>query len=190
MWALAPQWTHFSVLCEDEHPMQPEKGVEYTACFDAWKREIRKVNPSIILVGPEYYPDHVKYYKHFLNASNYHDGKSPAVVSSHLGLSYEQSNSLALFDSFDSWRVDLAVPMEAVRAEMAPDTQSVMNEFVPFVNEYCDTASQYPGYRCPNPEYQNASNVKMNRQTLGWSAAAAVFAYGFGSLSEMGYIFS
>ena len=141
-------------------------------------------------MGPEYYPDHVKYYKHFLNASNYHDGKSPAVVSSHLGLSYEQSNSLAIFDSFDSWRVDLAVPMEAVRAEMAPDTQSVMNEFVPFVNEYCGNASQYPGYRCPNPEYQNASNVKMNRQTLGWSAAAAVFAYGFGSLSEMGYIFS
>ena len=32
-----------------------------------------------------------------------------------------------------------------------------------------------------------SAGVKMNRKTLGWSAAAASFAYGFGKLSEIGF---
>ena len=32
------QWTHLSVLNENEHWMLPAHGPEYTVCFDAWKQ--------------------------------------------------------------------------------------------------------------------------------------------------------
>ena len=41
------------MLNEDEHHIQPENGPAYTACYDAIKVEVAKVNPKIVLVGPE-----------------------------------------------------------------------------------------------------------------------------------------
>ena len=38
---------------EDETKTPPEGGVQYTLCFDAWAEEIAKVNPDILLMGPE-----------------------------------------------------------------------------------------------------------------------------------------
>ena len=46
-------WPLLSVLNEDEYATPPEGGVAYTACWDAWRREIAKVNPQLQLVGPE-----------------------------------------------------------------------------------------------------------------------------------------
>jgi hypothetical protein len=176
-------WKYLSVLCEDEHPMQPEQGVEYTVCYDAWKLEIAKVNPSIVLVGPEFYLDHVPYYTHFLNGSNHDDGQSPPVISSHCGLNYDPDHPAVLFDQFDSWFSSQADPMEARRQRLAPQAKTVMNEFVPFVEEWCSEP------QFPNPELKNSSGIRINRATLGWSAAAAVFANAFGRLSELGYTF-
>jgi hypothetical protein len=38
-----------------------------------------------------------------------------------------------------------------------------------------------------DPDLGHGRGVKVNRRTLGWNAAAAVFAYGFGQLSKLGY---
>jgi hypothetical protein len=46
-------WPHLSVLNENEYNTPPGDGVVYTLCWDAWKREIAKVNPNLQLVGPE-----------------------------------------------------------------------------------------------------------------------------------------
>ena len=35
---------------------------------------------------------------------------------------------------------------------------------------------------------QHAKGVAINKKTLGWNAAAACFAYGFGSLASLDYV--
>jgi hypothetical protein len=47
------QWEYLSVLNEDEYHTPPDGGVIYTVCWDAWRREIAKVHPTMKLVGPE-----------------------------------------------------------------------------------------------------------------------------------------
>jgi len=46
-------WPLLSVLNEDEYGTPPGGGVIYTTCWDAWKREIGKINSRMQLVGPE-----------------------------------------------------------------------------------------------------------------------------------------
>ena len=38
-----------------------------------------------------------------------------------------------------------------------------------------------------DPNLQHAKGIGINRKTVGWNAAAAVFAYGYGTLSERSY---
>ena len=59
-----------------------------------------------------------------------------------------------------------------------------MNEFIPFNNEWCNNTGTTA--ICGWADNRSAG-VQMNRKTLGWSAAAASFAYGFGKLSEIGF---
>ena len=40
-----------------------------------------------------------------------------------------------------------------------------------------------------DPNLQHAKGVSINRQTLGWNAATATFAYGYGTLATLGYKF-
>ena len=40
---------------------------------------------------------------------------------------------------------------------------------------------------CPNWQNPLSTTAKINRATLGWNAAAATFAYGYGKLAELGY---
>ena len=81
-----------------------QDGVQYTKCFDAWKAEITKVNPAVVLIGPETYymildsrdsRDSLKYNQFFMNASNHADGESPPVISNH--------NQVRDFEGFDQW---------------------------------------------------------------------------------------
>ena len=37
-----------------------------------------------------------------------------------------------------------------------------------------------------DPNLQHAKGVGINRKTLGWNAAAATFAYGYGTLATLG----
>ena len=45
------------------------------------------------------------------------------------------------------------------------------------------------GGACPDASFSNTSNMTINRATLQWSLAAAAYAYGFGRLSELGYLY-
>jgi hypothetical protein len=63
-------WYGVSVLNEDEHHIQPGNGAAYITCYDAIKKEVGKVNPTTILVGPEIINGHpLEYMYHFLNGS-------------------------------------------------------------------------------------------------------------------------
>ena len=42
-----------AVLNEDDHGCQPDDGTWYTTCYDAIMSEVKKVNPTIVGVGPE-----------------------------------------------------------------------------------------------------------------------------------------
>jgi len=231
-------WFGLSVLNEDEYHTPPGDGVQYTMCWDAWKREIRKVNPSIQLVGPEtaggpygtrrrraaaatvaqasrrsgggrgnasvaseqprparplaqprvstaerleQLGGQLSYSLFFLNGSNHDDGQPPPFVSNHVALYGPPWD--AFFTGTDEWLTHVVAPLEQSRQAMAPDAQLVMNEFIPFNNEWCNASA---GGSCDWAS--NASRTTtINRQTLGWSAAAASFAYAFGVLSEAGF---
>lgn len=181
------KWTYISVLNEDEHSMTPENGVEYTKCFDAWKAEIAKVNPDVVLIGPETYymkdnppgRNSLAYNQYFLNASNHADGKSPAVISNH--------NAVRDFDGFDSWFRAFAEPLYHMRNELAPQSEMVLNEVVLGVSDWCDTNGKKES--CPNWMDQASQGRRANRQTLSWNHDATVFAYNFARLSELGYLY-
>ena len=87
-------------------------------------------------------------------------------------------------EQVDEWVTHVAAPLEEARKVLAPHSQLVMNEFIPFNNEWCDTE----GTNATCDWGANTSiGAKMNRKTLGWNAAGASFAYAFGKLSEMGF---
>ena len=101
--------------------------------------------------------------------------------------------------------------LNALRDKLAPKSEFVTNEFIPFMNEWCDQDSadelfakhpdlerhpDSPGVLqadgtvvggCPTWQDPKSNPVKINRKTLGWNAAAACFAYGYGNLALEGY---
>ena len=179
-------WTYLSVLNEDEHHMVPEDGPEYTVCWDAWKKEIAKVNPHLTLIGPETYymkdePNSLKYNEYFLNASNHADGKAPAVVSNH--------NAPGNFDGFDTWFDAFAVPLDKLRQDISPTTEMVLNEVVLGVSDWCATDPNKKESGCPNWASSDSRGRLANRQTLSWNHDATVFAYNFARLAELGYLY-
>lgn len=108
------------------------------------------------------------------------------------------------FTDWDQFVIDTVQPIGAYKQANAPFTELVLNEYIPFVNDWCDCdgveqlcgGERYPT-RCPDwqdnrtsggdPDLQHGKGIKMNRKTVGWNAAGAVFAYGFGTLAERGY---
>ena len=189
-------WPLLSVLNEDEYSTPPGGGVVYTACWDAWRREIAKVNPAMQLVGPEIVmgsgaavgSSEWRYTTYFMNGSNHADGAPPPFISNHLGFSGSDGDFGSFFSSIDSWVANFAGPLDALRAQIAPATRLIMNEYIPFMNSWCVVpADAPPGENC---DWQSNSShaVLMNRETLGWSAAAASFAYAFGRLSELDFL--
>ena len=182
-------WTYLSVLNEDEKAMQPENGVEYTKCFDQWKAEIAKVNPHVVLIGPETYymsggkrnpgVTSIKFNTYFMTASNHADGKSPPVISNH--------NAVGDFDGFDKWYSEFALPLEAARQKLAPQSECVLNEVVLGVNDWCDTG--HKAESCPNWQDSASQGRAANRKTLSWNHDATTYAYNFARLSELGYLY-
>lgn len=123
------------------------------------------------------------------HSSNHDDGQPPPYVSNHVALyGGPQDEWLGLFEGVDEWVSHVATPLEAARRQLAPGSVLVMNEFIPFQQEWCNTSFKPPAGR-PPPTCDWAGNssigARMDRATLGWNAAAASFAYGFGMLSEM-----
>eukprot|EP01045_Picozoa_sp_COSAG04_P015522 COSAG04_NODE_1231_length_7676_cov_2.067705_3_plen_425_part_00 len=93
----------------------------------------------------------------------------------------------------------------AQRDKVAPETELVINEWIFFIRDWCDPedarrlfathadlesdsrsagAAQCPNWADPRA---NGSAVGINRKSLGWSASAAHFAYGYGRLALAGF---
>ena len=107
-------------------------------------------------------------------------------------------------------------PLVALRDKVAPKTEMALNEYIFFVADWCDPddakrlfaefddleadpqsqpqqqaglAAASGGGSCPNwaDSRANGSAVGVNRRTLGWSASAAHFAYGYARLALQGF---
>lgn len=204
------QWWGLSVLNEDEHGIKPGNGVAYTTCYDAIKVEVTKVNPKIVLVGPEIvgggwsWP----YMKYFLDKANHKDGQAPPVASWHWFGGYIANATGE--DIMDRWLHDLTDPGgivvnidETVKASRQR-TEVVLNEFIPFITDWCNCTGleQLCGGKalpdtCPNWQQVStgggqhdsslAKGIGINRASWSWNAAAAVFALGYATLAELGY---
>ena len=167
---------------------------QYTVCFDAWRHEIQKLNPSLTLIGPEFVsgpnklPSRLPSFEYFLNASNHADRQPPEVISFHVSPGGYPTGSRSwapggMFATFDRWRDGFVRPLEALRQQLAPNASLVMNEYIAENEEWCEEPP------CPDASQANATGMKINRSTLGWNAAAAAYAYAFGQLSEFGFLY-
>ena len=198
-------WYGLSVLNEDEHKLRPGGGVAYTTCFDAIAEEVAKVNPRVVLVGPELINGHpLTYMTHFLNGSNHRHGRAPRIASYHFGTAATGATAATFFADWDAFVAGTVDAIGAAVRRLGAGTELVLNEYIPFVNDWCDCTGvehlcggvAFPA-RCPNwqhnrtaggdPDLRHAKGVGINRRTVGWNAAAACFAYGFGTLAERGY---
>ena len=92
------------------------------------------------------------------------------------------------------------LPIERMKKDLASETELVLNEYIPFVNDWCDCTGHeamcggkvFPE-KCPDwqdnktaggdPNLGHGKGIGINKKTLGWNAAGAVFAYGFGRLA-------
>ena len=129
------RWDFLSVLNEDEYHTPPGGGVQYTICYDAWARKIRTVNPNITLIGPEIAD--LEYALYFMNATNHADKQPPPVVTMHQWISApDRSGSFSiLFSGVDEWLAAVADPLDAARPA---NTALAMNEFIPYINDWCN----------------------------------------------------
>jgi hypothetical protein len=166
-------WFGLSVLNEDEHGIEPDDGTAYTACYDAIMAEVRNPkngnNPTIVGVGPEIAGTSghaTEYLMHFLDPKN-HKGYNgaganvaPAVSSYHWGSSASApAESPAGGEAFlNDWEKTLADPagtvqkVQAYKAKTGQKTEMVLNEYIPFVGDWCDVTNEElaPGGKCPN----------------------------------------
>jgi hypothetical protein len=206
-------WTIISVLNENEHSTGGER---YTRCFDAIREAVEKVNPSIVLEGPETVfaggdlDASWIYTGYFIDPKNHKDNRPPAIVSNHAywkaspgvdGAGFE-----SLFTGVDGTVEKLVKPLAALRDKVAPQTELVLNEWIPVIDDWCNASDatalfaahehnlthpllrdpESPSAGCPDWQDPRSTVVGMNRATLGWSATAAQFAYGFGQLALHG----
>ena len=195
-------WWGISVLNEDEHNIRPDSGQAYCTCFDAIKTEVKKVNSKTVLVGPEI-AGRLDYFLYFLNASHHADGQAPPIASYHQAMSFNSASAETAFTQWDSKLESFVRPAEAFKKQTGQKTEFVLNEYIPFVGDYCDClgneeqcgGSRYG--RCPSwqdprssgndPNLQHAKGIGMNKVTTSWHASAAVFAYGYATLAEYQY---
>jgi len=210
------RWDFVSILNENEHNTG---GARYTTCFDAIRAVVDKLNPEVALAGPEMVLYSPEYTTSFLDPKSHSDGRPPAILSNHYYGGSLSGGSAgegfeAYFSKIDAWMRSLALPLLAARDALSPATELVLNEFIPFMSDWCDPSSaadlfaehgealgRDPGPRtapfsaeeraaaaCPDWKDPKSHPTKINRKTLGWNAAAAAFAYGYVRLGrDCGY---
>ena len=160
------------------------------------EKEIRKQgNEDIVLVGPEIAGTSghaTEYLLYHLNASNHDPPVPPQVSSYHWGSSASNSSAEGFLSSWEKTYNDPAGSIQMVeklKKETGQDTEMVLNEYIPFVGDWCDLSTIPAGMdksKCPNwqdnrtaggdPNLQHGKGVQINRKTWSWNAAAAVFA--------------
>merc|ERR1740139_2001475 len=119
-----------------------------------------------------------------MNGSHHSDGQPPPVVASHMVLNGGGGSFSQFFSGLDEWVENFGEPLDRARRELAPESEMIMNEFMPFMSDWC-AESELNG--CPDWTLSSSQGTKINRKTLGWNAAAASFAYAFGRMAELGY---
>ena len=99
---------------EDEHGIRPEGGIAYTRCFDAVRRQLQKINPRIIPVGPEIsgdcsYPGaQFNYLSYYLNKSNHAGNYAPEIGSYHIGINGDGLSTAGSEGYYTQWDHALA----------------------------------------------------------------------------------
>ena len=199
-------WWGLSVLNEDEHHIQPDNGAAYTTCFDAIVDAVSKVNPTIVPIGPEIEGSNLDYLLYFLDPSHHSRAAAPPVGSWHAGVHASNSSAVGFFTQWDIIRRQFVQPIEEFRKKIGSQTEMVLNEFIPYQADWCDCkgvenlcgGERFPA-SCPDwqdpataggdPNLQHAKGIGMNKATWSCNAAAAAFAYAFGTLAEARYKF-
>ena len=214
-------WSVVSFYNENEHNMG---GPRYTRCWDQLRPLVEKISPGTILEGPETVSSTNEvgagnsgdYLDYFIDPKNHDDNRAPELLSFHwavVGGMPDQYN--AAIEQVDTIVDGHVKPLVALRDKVAPKTEMALNEYIFFINDWCDpddarrVFETYPdiasdkshphphphphqlGARgsCPNwaDSRANGSVVGANRRTLGWSASAAHFAYGYAKLALQGF---
>ena len=189
-------WAVLSVLNENEHNTGQSR---YTICYDAIRTEIHKFNTHIKLAGPEVVG--ASYAGGFLDPANHALGAgAPDIMSHHAFLGYG-SGTVSFAPAIDNFIKNVVAPLVAQRDKVAPNTPMVLNEWIPFLTDWCDPddaaalfekhgdslARDPRASGCPNWQDPKTTGIRANRAGLGWNSAAAAFAYGYGRLALQGY---
>ena len=151
------QWWGLSILNEDEHGIKPEGGVAYTTCFDAVRKQLEGINPTLRLVGPEisgsgsYPSSQFDYLAYFMNKSHHVASVEPLLASYHVGLKGDNSSAEGFFTQWDSVLsgfVPQADKLLAGNSGNGNDGSSsstggggqrlLLNEFVNSVQDWCE----------------------------------------------------
>jgi hypothetical protein len=204
------QWQLLSILNEDEHFVTPDDGTAYATCYDAIVAAVATINPDITPVGPEIAQPGIHSHddvwrlnmiKHFLDPNNHANKIAPPVASYHWLVNFDNGS---LTRPFLSWDRALAGAVDELERAKANTTEMVLNEYIPYVLDWCSDhgastsgVSFNGGGTCPDwqspktaggdPNLAHAKGIGINRNTWSWNAAAASFAYIFGTLAELGY---
>ena len=103
-------WHGLSVFNEDEHGLSPEGGIGYSRCFDVIAKEVHRINPEILLVGPETVAGdgNTAFLIAFMNASNHRpevlvdEHTSASITSLHWGCNAHSRNGDYFFETWDT----------------------------------------------------------------------------------------
>ena len=173
-------WYGISVLNEDEHHIKPEDGVAYTVCYDAIKKEVAKVNPAVILVGPEIINGApLQYMKYFLNASNHDDNEPPQIASYHWGTSTSGAQGAKFFTDWDAFLKSNVDPIGDFKRQLGSETELVLNEYAnQFIVSFTENLLENTDGVCsgPPPLWGYPISVLSGRQP-----AASIYADGCSS---------
>ena len=193
-------------------PRHSTGGPRYTKCFDEIHKAVRTCNPTIFFAGPE----GTSYTDYLIDPKNHEDGNAnlvPDILSLHQGMSAGGGGTAyeRFFTAIDGMQSgvkqltqlrDKLVPVGSRKDPAAPSwsPEFVTNEFIPFMNDWCDPDSaqelfdEHPDLKrhpdspgevqadgsirggCPNWQDPKSNPIKINRKTLGWNGAAAAFA--------------
>ena len=190
------KWWGLSILNENQHQINGNT----IRCYDATVAEIKRINPNIVPVGPELVgddPQQSALIREFLNGSNHANNQAPPVVSIHLG-SDSQDAFWSDWDGFlhgqqkcDDKTSECTGVIPWYESLKEAQTELVVNEFIPFISDWCDSGSCHgtggDDDMGGDPNLADGNCIGMNRQTSSWNAAAAYFAYAFGTLTELRY---
>ena len=81
---------------------------------------------------------HCRYMKYFLNASNHDDNEPPQIASYHWGSTQSGAEGAKFFTDWDAFLKSHVDPIGDFKRQLGSQTELVLNEFIPFINDWCD----------------------------------------------------